>query len=523
MFSDAYAQADSFELIDDPLSVQLGSSGSSLFGQSSLSTQGEFKKVLEPVSLSSDHHSSDLQTSRKIFGVEISQRNHSGSQLSLHRISNASNGSNMSFIKLVQGPQVVKDELLVRDHQERGGPYHMNTDSLLINFPRDSSLLIGITDSKKSRVEGNSCSRNEKTIASHVDRYHPAEGVGSFNSNLIDNITLPNSTPSGIKYRKEVEQSQEKIMNGRASSSREFLDLNVCPAEEEASSTLCSETSHIKPVRGELDLEVPVPATNESPREESTDSKQGSSVMLDNKIEEKDDGFLRVAAETLIAISSTHADEIQEQIFPDKSEDLQSKILRWFAATIVSSLPFEPETDPLNHGQHIPATMDDFEFATLNLVETKSEELSYTPPVLENLQENLPSEQPQKGRARRGRQKKDFQRDVLPGLTSLSRNEVTEDLQMIEGLIKATTDTASRPGPLQRNGASKGSKARGRTNNKRSFADNDLINPGAVEKPKCGEPGIDEVALMGWGKRARRPKRPRCSAAIHSASLKEVF
>ncbi|KAK4801443.1 hypothetical protein SAY86_021930 [Trapa natans] len=447
--------------------VLIGSKGNDFFGRSlnaeasSTPIQAEFKKVLEPLSLSSSLQSSNTQTSQKIFGVEICKKYHIDKQLSFHPTGNVSAGSNMSYLKPFQDPKFTHGELLVRG----------------------------------------------------------TDGFGSFDSNVTDNSKSPNLDASGIKYSAEMKPSPEVNMKGHPSSLREVLDLNICPSDEEASSTLCYESSHAKPVRGEINLEAPVLEIEEYPQEESTDSKQGSSVMLDVKLDKKEeDGLLRVAAETLLVISSTGTDEIQVQTFRDKSKDAQSKTLQWFAEIIASSFLVDPETDPPpNRREHDPEGMDYFEFATLNLAETKTDEPSYKSPFSDDWQEKLFSGGVQKGRTRRGRQKKDFQKDVLPGLTSLSRSQVTEDLQMIEGLMR-TTGRALRPELQKRNGTGKGSKARGRASSSSRKKNDDLRNAPAYEKLKCQEMVIEEGegGLVGWGKRARRPKRPRCSMAVYS-------
>lgn len=45
---------------------------------------------------------------------------------------------------------------------------------------------------------------------------------------------------------------------------------------------------------------------------------------------------------------------------------------------------------------------------------------------------------PRRGQARKPRQRRDFQRDILPSIASLSRHEVTVDLQTIGGLMRAS-------------------------------------------------------------------------------------
>jgi len=64
---------------------------------------------------------------------------------------------------------------------------------------------------------------------------------------------------------------------------------------------------------------------------------------------------------------------------------------------------------------------DYFELMTLKLIETKEEDYMPKPLVPENLRlvetaATLLPNRARKGQARRGRQRRDFQRDILPGL-----------------------------------------------------------------------------------------------------------
>lgn len=78
--------------------------------------------------------------------------------------------------------------------------------------------------------------------------------------------------------------------------------------------------------------------------------------------------------------------------------------------------------------------MDYFEFTTLKLEDTKDEHYSYKPKELHNPSDEK-TKRSRKGMPSRGRQLKDFQKDILPGLVTLSRHEVTEDLKALEGLL----------------------------------------------------------------------------------------
>lgn len=226
---------------------------------------------------------------------------------------------------------------------------------------------------------------------------------------------------------------------------RNLFDLNVCLTEEEeeqqqqedAYLIQCHEKST------EIDLEVPITETNESESDKS-------------------------AAEALIVLSSSKTDQ------PSSNGSLD-----WFA-DIISSLDIAIDSTD----SFAPEGMDYFEFMTLNLAESAENQPE------EHKYKNV-SSSPPKGPTRRGRQRRDFQRDVLPGLTSLSRNEVTEDLHTIEGLLKAP------------NCRSNGPKLR--------------------TKRQCISECGDDGTLMQWGKRGRRPKRTRCSSSFQPVSPKEVF
>ena len=92
--------------------------------------------------------------------------------------------------------------------------------------------------------------------------------------------------------------------------------------------------------------------------------------------------------------------------------------------------------------------LDYFEFMTLILTETEVEEYRFDlqPQGLEEEQqkdeEKMPRRVQRRGGGRRGRQqRKDFQRDVLPSLSSLSRYEIIEDIHTIEELFKAAGST----------------------------------------------------------------------------------
>ncbi|KAB2628601.1 hypothetical protein D8674_033396 [Pyrus ussuriensis x Pyrus communis] len=96
----------------------------------------------------------------------------------------------------------------------------------------------------------------------------------------------------------------------------------------------------------------------------------------------------------------------------------------------------------------------------------------------------------------------DFQRDVFPGLVSLSRNEVTDDLQIIEGLIRESGGSWQTKG-----GKGRGRKRMGTSAPSTTVAD---VSQPQIEQPKCEElQGPEERNLTCWGTRTRRPPRQR--------------
>eukprot|EP00250_Pteridium_aquilinum_P008831 c18244_g1_i2 orf=1067-4768(+) len=126
--------------------------------------------------------------------------------------------------------------------------------------------------------------------------------------------------------------------------------------------------------------------------------------------------------------------------------------------------------------------LDPFEMAVLALKPIDPDTECLTTQVMDKSKENCPPLPTLRRRSsRRGRAGKDFQREMLRSMISLSRHEITEDLQMIEGLIKSTTEpintccspspslpedkplSSPEPGASKDSGKAKGTKAcRGR-------------------------------------------------------------
>lgn len=217
-----------------------------------------------------------------------------------------------------------------------------------------------------------------------------------------------------------------------------------------------------------------------------------------------DDSFTISAAKNLIAISKDIA------CLPSLASHCDT--LQWFAEVAISS----------KENSGIPSVEDDdeldlFETMTLELEETKIEDYLNQPkaPECEKGEEtgaaSLLFTRTRRGRARRRRQRRDFQKDILPGLVSLARNEVTEDLQMIGGLMKASGQ--SWQSSLTRRASRNGLQAKGRKQS-RSVAvaeeEEDIQISTSAVWPNCAELGTQGASIVGWGRTTRRCRRPRC-------------
>ncbi|KAF9626488.1 hypothetical protein IFM89_034422 [Coptis chinensis] len=306
---------------------------------------------------------------------------------------------------------------------------------------------------------------------------------------------------------------------------KNHFNLNSCADEEEPSTYSLQRVT----VRIDIDLEAPaVPETSEvNSQEEEYQvdqldiSTQSSKVELQDSSEE----LARVVAEAIITISSSGFRYHAGQLTGYPSETSHGDSLHWFADIVSSHTDPDAfkeiilrEEDAGHGGDSSSNGSDYFETMTLKLAEAKVDEYFCKPwlPEPQNEEEACVSSivptRRRRGQARRGRQRRDFQRDILPGLASLSRHEVSEDLQVIGGLMRATGHSW-QTGVSRRN-AGKNGWARGRRRSRN-------VAPAVVAPIVCSPPrqqnnnselGIEERSLTGWGKTTRRPRRQRLAA-----------
>lgn len=293
--------------------------------------------------------------------------------------------------------------------------------------------------------------------------------------------------------------TMEKEKQEKDTPKKDHIDLNFCVSDSEDPSPPFYDRSETSAkINLEIDLEALVflESENDSLISEEETLNEVSLQPFEDQTKEKvqDEEVLRDAAETLVDLSScpivTDTDGNNIRLLHEASSFEGALLL------LVNAISSDSKEK------------DDFEAMALELVETKEEDYMPKPflPDVENIEARPLQTRTRRGHARRGRQWRDFQRDVLPGLASLSRHETTEDLQIFGGMMRATGHTWNS-GLTRRNGARNGG-GRGR---RRAVVETVVETvPPMVEKLSSIEAGLEERSLTGWGKTTRRPRRQRC-------------
>ncbi|KAF8378756.1 hypothetical protein HHK36_030105 [Tetracentron sinense] len=376
----------------------------------------------------------------------------------------------------------------------------------------------------KSNISKDRPSSLSSPATSHC---HPSEVEDNENSwkagvCKIDLAHDPTLQDTGMQLTM-VDLVVEKGLDNNLADFRYQINLNSCINEEEAQST----TVPIVKIATNIDLEAPVVSDTEAgipPGDESIGNQHETPFQ---SRQNEDDGpnneLVRIAAEAIIAISSSGHNHLEDASC-HPSEGSLGDALRWFAEAVSScTSDFEGEVGVIFSGkgdgdqESSSDGYDYFESMTLKLTETKVEDYWSMSQVVENPKEEETSatlllSRPRRGPARRGRQRRDFQRDILPGLASLSRHEVTEDLQLIGGLMRATGhhwQTGLTRRNMARNGCGRGRRRL------QSSAPTVAVSrecPLLSQQPKNSELGLEERSVTGWGKTTRRPRRQRCPA-----------
>lgn len=307
------------------------------------------------------------------------------------------------------------------------------------------------------------------------------------------------------------------------------FDLNSCVLDDETSTTP-SVPSVVGKVIVEIDLEAPPVLETEEDSfqgEEIPGKPLETSVPLPQKETEQSlDNLGKMAAEAIVAISTVAVSNCLDSIVQDSPEEASLDCLDWFAGIVAS---FEDHSSWTRSGaaprdckeqnveESTSENLDYFESMTLRQVEMGEDEYLPKPlipetPCAEDVVVTPASTRPQRGQARRGRQRRDFQRDILPGLVSLSRHEVTEDLQTFGGLMRAMGYSWHTGSTRRNSGRNVSSRGRPRLASGSPTAASDATCSPTMHQKNTVELGLEDRTPTVWGNTPRRPRRQRCPA-----------
>ncbi|XP_014522229.1 uncharacterized protein LOC106778758 [Vigna radiata var. radiata] len=320
--------------------------------------------------------------------------------------------------------------------------------------------------------------------------------------NKISNVKLPSDGYPDMGEQASVSEYMKNEKKHKHSSG--ILDLNSCTNEDENMAI-------------DNDLQAPASPENKecSPPRGESDENQPEMLRLagqEQEVPEAREEQTRIAAEALVSISEALTyDGIQMTNCPSSEPSITSS-LHWFAG-IISTVVDHPEHEVKEDfncaikdlEDFLPADFDYFEFMSLNLSDTKDLYKSSG----QNEQEGLytSSSQPRKCRTNRRRQGNDFQSDILPSLASLSRYEVTEDLQTIGGLVEAARKTPSASGCLRSAGRNVVARGKRKSCGSSSNITDLLLN--LKELNIDTEIAIEKMGYISWGKICRKPRGKR--------------
>ncbi|KAL2340720.1 hypothetical protein Fmac_008660 [Flemingia macrophylla] len=301
----------------------------------------------------------------------------------------------------------------------------------------------------------------------------------------------------------QVPASEQSLKNKKHLAS--VLDLNSCTNEDENT-------------RIDNDLQAPVSPENKEcspPRGESDENQLEMPLQLLAEQEQEDPAAqevqARTAAEALFSISAA-ADNVTT--WPS-SEPFVSSALHWFSGIVSTIVDHHSESGVKEDfsctikdlEDFLPADFDYFEFMSLNLTDTKDLDYCYKSSD-RNEQEGgstFPT-QPRKCRTNRRRRGNNFQSEILPSLASLSRYEVTKDLQTIGGLVEAAKTHSAIGCPRS---AGRNVLARGK---RRSCASASNITHLLLNLKQLNintEIGIGKRGFISWGKICRKQRGKR--------------
>ncbi|XP_059655759.1 uncharacterized protein LOC132302810 isoform X2 [Cornus florida] len=438
-----------------------------------------------------------------------------------------SNSVEMSFF------QTSSNQLSIKTEKDKG-PNQIFTQNLTsascdhnVGANRDeigdslgNRKILGFPISVNPCTSRNESSSHGSTSASLRSRLH---GNGEIDINVAFDLLIPETS----KQSSAEILVEDKEMGTKVSIFRNHIDLNLSASVDEVflAPSVANTSANVK-LALEIDLEAPVVPEIEEDFLHGEEQKQPETPLRSpqHKAENPEHEIVRIAAEAIVSISSSAHQNHTEDTACHPSEASLADSLLWFV-DVVSSCADDlenilgSESRGKNGGENEQSSsneIDDFEAMTLKLTEIKEEEYMPMPLVpetreVEGTGVTSVTSRSQKGQARRGRQRRDFQRDILPGLASLSRHEVTEDLQTFGGLMRATGHpwhSGSTRRSCTRNGGGRG-RRRSLVDSTPAVAAGTICTP-LMQQLNNIEVGLEDRSLTGWGKTTRRPRRQRC-------------
>lgn len=319
------------------------------------------------------------------------------------------------------------------------------------------------------------------------------------------------------------EQTAEGVVKKSGAVIRNLFDLNDdIPHEDNSESSVVSHECDVASLQNNhakrtflIDLEE-MPACEDGAAWTSQQECTPSRTLDACKEADMCSPSAMDAAQIILALST---DVLTTTGTPDD-------MLQWFAELAISSTDAHADEQAEAQGcinNFSDDGLDSFEALTLKLEECNTDERwTPEPPLTDDEQAvsavNLLSK-PKRGPQRKRRQKRDFQKDILPGLSSLSRPKIIEDIQLIEGLVQASGGSwESSFTRRARCGRTRGRKPR---KNQPATVEIEAEAEAEVSPPlKPDSIGLeaDERGMVSWGRTTRRCRKPRCPSGSNIAA-----
>ncbi|KAL1220030.1 hypothetical protein V5N11_017641 [Cardamine amara subsp. amara] len=390
-------------------------------------------------------------------------------------------------------------------------------------------------------LKSSSCSNIPETEKINANTEIPAftcRDQSNAEKGKVHNVRMLDMNEPCDPLSDEDQQTEEQTGTKVSGSNRCPFDLNMSVSDDEGGNWSVPTSSRLNSKAPMIDLEAP--AVPESDDEEENDdiSREKPSeeeIPVEGKTVEKSPEFEKIAAETIVAIASACLGKEVEVVA--SAEAPETIILHWFAETVNTHREnLDKKLDTLSKNQtRSIEEIDYFESKTLQLCEISEEEYMPKPLVPEDLKLEetsgtavVTSQRPRRGNTRKGKQRRDFQRDILPGLLSLSKHEVTEDIHMFDGFMRATGSSWTPIGLARKKTGSRGRPRRVITIPEPVYypvrAPAPAPSPAVQQQVsnQCNngevEMGLEDRSFAGWGKMTRRPRRQRYPSTVTASN-----